>query len=561
MSAANGLCALHFWLPIIMLVATSDTALGQTALCKDGIVSGAIPTIKRSPTSFVTLPACCQEKGFGTSDRELTECYDKGFSTEPPFHFDLSKLSGCSGDQCTVCDQCTGPLRVSVDSFSIEGLRYDSKKGHLTVNVHAELHWADPRLDHTMITDIHRTWKPALKVLAQKVNETEREDLLTEETARILDTISEERKEKATVYKQRADASEGYAWMVRTSKVVCKSLNLEGDCDLKNLKSCGVTERLNEVIKFNIAGSNFLRFPFDRHKLRMQFFFTDPYKSIPYEAHEEWGIKTPLVPDWHFEKEGESKEFENADGTKIMLHHSLYESLHKIHVSEFNAEWSVHVDPTHDGGRLIVDVKLTRAATKFAVRYVIPILFMTYATTVTSWLKMPALVHPRNFICIISLLTGVTLLNGSTDASPGISSQISWFDKVSICSILTSFIALVQGIVIYVLHSRGHAHLSDAIDRVWRRSYSLFYTCLIFEITVWDLADIPRWSGALVIGLLIIAFVFAWVGYWVRIELVRHREAVASGLYEVVEDKSEVNRKGADINNECDLPITPSTPA
>jgi len=555
---SRGCCCL-----CLLLLATSDNAHGQDAFCQNGMVSGSgfLPTVKRSPSSFVTLKDCCQDKGFGTSDKELTECYEQGFASEPPFHYDLSKLSGCSGDECTECNGCSGPLRIAVNSLSIEGLQYDSIKGLLTVNTHAELYWADPRLDHTMISDIKSVWKPSLKVLAQAVNETDRPDLITTETLRLLDPLKEERREKAAVYKQRLDRSEGYAWMVRGSKVVCKEIDLKGDCHLKNLETCGVTERLNEVLTFNVAGSNFVRFPFDSHKLRMQFFFTDPYSSIPYDEHEEWGIKVPVAPDWLMDKEGESAEFKNADGTMINLHHSLYESLNKLQVSEFNTKWSVHVDETHDGGRLIVDVKLQRDATKFVARYIIPILFMTYSTTVVSWLNMPQLVHPRNFICIISLLTGVTLLNGSAEASPGTSSQISWFDKVTICSILTSFTALMQNIVIYVLHTRGHAHIGAAIDRVWRRSFSLTYTCLIFEVTVWDLADIPRWSGALVIGLLIIAFIFAWVGFFARRELIRHREAVAAGLYEVVDTeeggKGQGKGKYSDPDNEIDFVVVP----
>mmetsp|Transcript_57768 Transcript_57768/g.118219 ORF Transcript_57768/g.118219 Transcript_57768/m.118219 type:complete len:563 (+) Transcript_57768:50-1738(+) len=475
-------------LTVLLECALQDVGSVETSHpCASGVVQNqsqyAVIRDPYSPNIFRSIQSFCPSRGWlQETTKEYTDCYEKTLLNIPPFHVDLNKLEGCetdgAGTLCTQCNDCVNPFKLHVGSLGLEEFQLDSRKGEIHVTLASEVTWADPRLWQTAVSDIKKVWHPIVHVAVHSLNET-REELTYEKEDRLEETHTSSAQLLAPVYDEATDSFD-----TKTSFVSCLDMDPPPSCSIQDLDSCGVTQRLTQTIVVKTPHTLYDRYPFDRHIIRIQLSFTDPYTFIPESMADEWGLAKPVDVDWGYNATGTPAEFENSDGTKSYAPMSMIKSLALLSVPQFTHRTTVKLTSAHE---LLITLDLSRQSSGILFRSGLPMIFLTFVTTLVPTLGTEQF-HPRNIVCIIGMLTAVTLNNGAHMAAPA-SGQSTWFDAIFLVSVFFAFCALMENFVILWMKQLNVDAVRNIVDRFMMYTFPGFYVSSLILVTVVQLRD------------------------------------------------------------------------
>lgn len=514
------------------------------ALCAQGVVDGrdqfAVIRDPQNAERYWSLQAFCHERGWPLADtKSFTECYEHTLLKIPPFHLDTDRLANCTTDAhgtVCACEQCARPLKLHVTSLAIEDFVFSSTKEEVHVTIASELFWADPRLWGTAVSDITKVWRPHWHIAIHSVNET-RGKLKAEVMDRLEETHTSKEQLVAPVYDHETKGFD-----TKTSYISCLEMDMPQTCNAQDLHSCGVRERLTQTVVVKLAHALYDRYPFDSHIMRILLSFPDPYTFIQPKERLDWGMGPRLEVDWGFNTSGHVTYFENSDGSRSVAPESLITSLGLLMVPEFRHDTSLGVT---DKQEFVVTLRLRRRATGILQRFGLPMILLTFITTLVPTLGISQF-HPRNIVCIIGMLTAVTLNNGAHASSPAEGTQSTWFDNIFLVSILFSYGALIENFVILWLNHLGLKVARDVIDKFAMYTLPLYYVSIVLLISILQLHDESEVAVrvcALIPLILTLLFSLHMLLFLVRSE--RKRRAVAAEDAEAAEPLTKQTTEAA----------------
>eukprot|EP00123_Amoebidium_parasiticum_P003395 comp14686_c0_seq1/m.11058 comp14686_c0_seq1/g.11058 ORF comp14686_c0_seq1/g.11058 comp14686_c0_seq1/m.11058 type:complete len:680 (-) comp14686_c0_seq1:32-2071(-) len=459
----------------------------DTTLCK-------YPSVRDTPNTWVSMPDFCFPS-FTWDSMGMANCYQAWATQRPPW---LRKDTGCKGADCME------PLVIQFINVMLQNFEFDVAGNEVRGAFVYGMKWRDPRLLTSMLVDAENVWRPKVAV---NLYITSRGDIKPLELLDVSKSTDAE-----LLYVTPPPCTPEELELIRNNSVdinccedddddtcvgAMQPFNAYIDCLTWQQCNVQVVERLDFTARMGFI--DVTNFPFDSHKLLVEFVVQNPYESTTAEWWLQW---KPPAPKLLFEDYG--SKLSTVEG-------SLVYSFSQLNPMQFNTESKATIiantslsylmaqatpgaatkivsTPHAQGvGGLSIEITLDRRD-GFVVRYfAFPMVLVGAVTCMAPMLDddAAAQVNTRVGFALVAVLTSLVSAQQLTDQTRS-QNQITDMDQLSILTMVFGGLIVVEAFVAYVWWRRSDCNAEDPWTcwhvRVMDRSTAVVCTVMYFYL-------------------------------------------------------------------------------